>query len=98
MNIQQLLEITIERKASDLHLVVGYPPMVRLFGDLVPVTGADIISDSEIASLILSLLSPLQKQVSILPSNLILPSLFKAGQDFGSTYSGRRDTCQLLSG
>ncbi|OGE71717.1 type IV pili twitching motility protein PilT [Candidatus Daviesbacteria bacterium RIFOXYD1_FULL_41_10] len=63
MNIQQLLEITIERKASDLHLVVGYPPMVRLFGDLVPVTGADIISDSEIASLILSLLSPLQKQV-----------------------------------
>ncbi|MBI2098584.1 MAG: PilT/PilU family type 4a pilus ATPase [Candidatus Wildermuthbacteria bacterium] len=33
--IQELLEITIEEKASDLHLSVGQPPVLRVAGKLV---------------------------------------------------------------
>jgi twitching motility protein PilT len=33
--LRRVLEEMIRRKASDLHLKVGRPPMVRLFGDLV---------------------------------------------------------------
>lgn len=62
MNIQQLLEITIERKASDLHLVAGYPPTLRIHGDLVPLAGTDALSNGEIASLLSPLLVPAQKQ------------------------------------
>lgn len=63
MNIQQLLEITIARKASDLHLVVGYPPMLRIFGDLVPVNGTSPLNDDEIKELSFSLLLPEQKRI-----------------------------------
>lgn len=35
MDIKQLLEITIKRRASDLHLLVGYPPMLRVDGALI---------------------------------------------------------------
>lgn len=62
MNIQQLLEIAIERKASDLHLVVGYPPMLRLHGELVPLVGFPAILDTEIVGLLSPILTPAQKQ------------------------------------
>jgi twitching motility protein PilT len=36
MNISQLLQLAIERSASDLHLSAGLPPMLRIDGDLLP--------------------------------------------------------------
>jgi twitching motility protein PilT len=33
--IQQLLDLVVEKEASDLHLVVGYAPMLRIDGELV---------------------------------------------------------------
>ncbi|MFH1562673.1 MAG: type IV pilus twitching motility protein PilT [Nitrospirota bacterium] len=47
MNINELLEIAIKTNASDLHLKVGIPPLLRVYGDLVameslpPLTAAD---------------------------------------------------------
>lgn len=36
VNIDDLLAITVERKASDLHLTVGIPPLIRVDGVLHP--------------------------------------------------------------
>ncbi|MFQ5814041.1 MAG: type IV pilus twitching motility protein PilT [Anaerolineae bacterium] len=36
MNIEDLLRIVVERDASDLHLKVGSPPVLRIHGELVP--------------------------------------------------------------
>lgn len=63
MNIQQLLELAVVRNASDIHLVVGYPPTLRIHGELVPVVGTEPLTDSEISGLILSILTPVQKSV-----------------------------------
>lgn len=63
MNIQQLLELTIGRKASDLHLNVGYPPMLRLHGELIPIAGSQVLTDTDLEALVISLLSPVQKQI-----------------------------------
>lgn len=63
MNIQQLLELTVARNASDLHLVVDYPPMLRVHGDLIPVAGAPAITDAEMLLAITAILTPLQKQI-----------------------------------
>lgn len=63
MNIQQLLEITVERRASDLHLVTNYPPMIRVNGELFAIFGDQLITDTEISALILSILTPTQRQV-----------------------------------
>ena len=63
MNIQQLLELAVVRNASDIHLVAGYPPTLRIHGELVPVVGTESLTDSEISGLILSILTPVQKSV-----------------------------------
>ena len=63
MNIQQLLELAVVRNASDIHLVAGYPPTLRVHGELVPVVGTESLTDSEISGLILSILTPVQKSV-----------------------------------
>ena len=39
LDFTQLLMTTIERKASDLHLTVGDPPMIRLHGSILPMDG-----------------------------------------------------------
>ncbi len=62
MNINQLLEITIQKNASDLHLVVGFPPQIRLHGDLQPIPGTEVLSKPEVESLVIPLLAPMQKQ------------------------------------
>ena len=38
MDIKSLLQLTVDRNASDLHLAVGIPPTLRIEGTLVPVT------------------------------------------------------------
>ncbi|HRJ26151.1 MAG TPA: type IV pilus twitching motility protein PilT [Fimbriimonadaceae bacterium] len=36
VHIDELLRMAVERKASDIHLTVGLPPMVRVDGEVVP--------------------------------------------------------------
>jgi twitching motility protein PilT len=62
MTIQQLLDLTITKKASDLHIVVNFPPMMRIHGELLPVPGESTINPPEIESIISSLINPMQKQ------------------------------------
>ncbi len=63
MTIQQLLEITVSRNASDLHLVAGYPPILRVNGELFPVPGEEVITPALIDSLMSPLLNADQKKV-----------------------------------
>jgi twitching motility protein PilT len=61
--IEVLLEEVIKKKASDLHLQVGLPPMLRIDGSLVPVTGADALTDEAVETLIFAILDEDQKQI-----------------------------------
>lgn len=36
VHIDEILRMAIDRKASDIHITVGLPPMMRLDGDIVP--------------------------------------------------------------
>lgn len=63
MNIQQLLDLTIQRNASDLHLSVGFPPTLRIHGDLIPVPGEAPSTPQQIESLIIPLISPQQRSI-----------------------------------
>jgi twitching motility protein PilT len=63
VRIEILLEEVIKRKASDLHLQVGLPPMLRVDGALVPVTGADKLTDETVETLIFAILDEDQKQI-----------------------------------
>ncbi|GAC1367105.1 MAG: type IV pilus twitching motility protein PilT [Polyangiales bacterium] len=58
--IHALFDELLSRKGSDLHLGVGYPPLIRSRGDLVPVRDAPL-GREEIESLLFELLSPAQR-------------------------------------
>lgn len=62
MSIQEFLEIIVKKEASDLHLVVGMPAMVRIDGQLMPVSPA-ALSPEETESLVFELLAPEQKEM-----------------------------------
>src|SRR3989338_8926558 len=63
LRIEILLEEVIKKKASDLHLQVGLPPMLRIDGALTPVTGAEALNEESIELLIFAILDEDQKQI-----------------------------------
>lgn len=62
MSIQDYLEIVVKKEASDLHLVVGSPPVIRIDGQLLPIASAILTSD-DTEGLVFELLSPEQKEM-----------------------------------
>ncbi len=52
-----------EREASDLHMVVGFPPLLRLRGDLVPIDEPVLTPESN-KNILFEILSP-EQQVSL---------------------------------
>src|SRR6204780_3264391 len=61
--IEILLEEVVKKKASDLHLQVGLPPIIRIDGALVPVSGAEPLTDESLESLVFAVLDEDQKQI-----------------------------------
>jgi len=61
--IEILLDEVVKRKASDLHLQVGLPPMLRIDGSLVAVSGSDTLDEEAVESLIFAILDEDQKQI-----------------------------------
>lgn len=63
MNINQLLQITIDRQASDLHLILGYTPQLRINGELSVIPGTAKLEITDLENLIFPILTPSQKEV-----------------------------------
>ncbi|NLO91005.1 MAG: type IV pilus twitching motility protein PilT [Elusimicrobia bacterium] len=51
-----ILKAAVENKASDIHLVIGKPPMIRLHGEIMPLEGVATLSADDTKSLIYSVL------------------------------------------
>lgn len=62
MNVDDLLRIAVERKASDLHLKVGNHPYLRIDGSLYPLVEQPRISPEEMLSMAFSMMTNRQKQ------------------------------------
>jgi twitching motility protein PilT len=62
MNINDLLKIAIERKASDLHLKVGSHPVLRIDGDLAPLGELKRLMQEDTIAMAFSIMNARQKQ------------------------------------
>jgi len=62
MNINELLKIAVERKASDLHLKVGSNPVIRIDGDLTPVIEVKKLTSEDVINMAMSIMNSRQKQ------------------------------------
>ncbi|OGH06264.1 MAG: type IV pili twitching motility protein PilT [Candidatus Levybacteria bacterium RBG_16_35_11] len=63
MAIQELLEITVKNNASDLHLMPGILPAIRVDGGLIYLNQYQPLSKEDIETMVFSLLSPEQKEL-----------------------------------
>ena len=58
LSINEMLVIANQMHASDLHLSVGVPPKVRVFGDLVDIEGCAVLTPADTAELGYSIIPP----------------------------------------
>ncbi|MGO3702246.1 MAG: type IV pilus twitching motility protein PilT [Candidatus Saccharimonadales bacterium] len=63
LRIEVLLEEVVRKKASDLHIQVALPPMLRIDGSLVPVAGTETLDEATVERLIYAILDEDQQQV-----------------------------------
>ncbi|NQU78078.1 type IV pilus twitching motility protein PilT [Candidatus Falkowbacteria bacterium] len=61
--IKSLLETAVKSRASDLHLMVGKPPILRIDGVLQPIKNEKELSEAALEDLIFSLLEPAKKEM-----------------------------------
>jgi twitching motility protein PilT len=61
MNLNELLKITAEKKASDLHVKVGVPPILRIHGRLTPIESEKRTSQEDALTIALSIMNNAQK-------------------------------------
>ncbi len=65
IRIENLLEECVRTKASDLHIQVGLPPILRIDGALQPVSGYNALDESAVEKLVFATLEEDQKQILI---------------------------------
>ncbi|OGF28104.1 type IV pili twitching motility protein PilT [Candidatus Falkowbacteria bacterium RIFOXYB2_FULL_47_14] len=61
-NIKDLFQIAADKKASDLHLVVGLPPALRIDGDLTYIQEKKSLAGKDMEQMVYSLLNEAQKE------------------------------------
>ncbi len=76
LKLEQLLNVVLEKDASDLHLSVGRPPYLRIDRKLQPFPGEDVLTPEDTEALVYSLLTDAQKETFIAQRELDLSYAF----------------------
>lgn len=63
MDLNQLLEKAVQTNSSDLHLLVGLPPVYRINGTLQQLSTVAAISQEQLEQMIMQLLTPAQRDM-----------------------------------
>lgn len=63
MDINELLKKAHSLQASDLHIKVGSPPILRIFGELTPLTSENKVAHEDAIKLAMSVMNPGQAEV-----------------------------------
>lgn len=96
MDIQSLLEKTVSFGASDLHLIVGKPPTIRVHGELSAIEGLTALTQSETEALVYSLLTPEQKALFLSNRELDFSYAIGNGRFRVNIYYERRSIAAAL--
>jgi twitching motility protein PilT len=61
-SILDLIRLAEKRKASDLHLVVGFPPFLRVVGDIDPLVDAEPVQPEDARAALVDLTTPEERE------------------------------------
>jgi len=97
MTIDDLFKLAVEKNASDLHLVVGLPPFLRIDGKLTPEKDAGKISGKAAQDLIYPMLSEKQKEIFLAKKEFDLSHEIKSGHRFRVNLHWEKDNLGLVA-
>src|SRR5689334_20089480 len=80
--MDQLFDIAVAKNASDIHLAVGKPPLLRIFGEIIPIEGAKVLSRDTVQELVFSILSEDEKKKIIADKELDVAHQIPSGKRF----------------
>ncbi|MBI3753451.1 MAG: type IV pilus twitching motility protein PilT [Deltaproteobacteria bacterium] len=63
MELHDVLNAAVKEKASDVHLKAGLPPILRIYGNLVPIRNQERLTPDEVAKIAMRLMNDQQKEV-----------------------------------
>jgi len=63
MDLSKLLQLVVDKKASDLHLVPGYYPTIRVNGELFQLTTLELVTKENSDSILRSFLNEEKKEI-----------------------------------
>ncbi|MCL5071214.1 MAG: PilT/PilU family type 4a pilus ATPase [Actinobacteria bacterium] len=96
MEIDELLNITLKKGASDLHLIVGYSPTLRIDGQLVNIPDTQPLTTEDIEKFVFSILNQEQKELFIANRELDLSHAIR-GANFRVNIYYQRGTVSLAA-
>lgn len=80
MDLQNLLGLTVKSNASDLHLLVGIPPSLRIDGSLSYVPNNPALTQAQIETMLFSIVTPEQKELLVSNKELDFSVGFGGGE------------------
>jgi twitching motility protein PilT len=60
MTMDEMLNYLVKQGGSDLHLIAGLPPSIRLHGEIVPIEGSERLTPDSAQQVVYSMLTPEQ--------------------------------------
>ncbi|MFA5136813.1 MAG: PilT/PilU family type 4a pilus ATPase [Patescibacteria group bacterium] len=87
MDINRLLQITIDKKASDLHIIPGFFASVRINNELLFLRDLGVIENTDTEKILIPILSPAQKTYFLENKEI----------DIGIDYAGHRFRVNLYT-
>src|SRR3989344_283973 len=97
MNINDLFKIAVEKEASDLHIVVGMPPVLRIDGNLHEIENTSVLEQKSAQDLIFSILSEKQKDIFIRERELDISYDIKNVSRFRVTLHWEKDNVGMVA-
>ena len=80
--MDQLFEIAVQKNASDIHIVVGKPPLLRIAGEIAPIEGAGVLTHESAEELLYSLMTEDEKNRFIRERELDMAHQVPSGKRF----------------
>ena len=62
MELHDILNLAVKEKASDVHMKAGLPPILRIYGSLIPVKNQERLTPDEITKIAMRIMSDQQKE------------------------------------
>lgn len=97
MTLNELLKLAVEKHASDIHLVVGRPPIFRIDGNLVCLPKTEPISRAWLEKSVFSLITITQKEKFVTSKDLDFSYEIEDGSRFRVNLFYERDNVCLAA-